>query len=398
MMRVLALLVGTAAPTVPPPTRACPVPLSDHASAPAQAPGVLGRARPHLPIDPAAAAHNREGSETYAVKDFRRAEASYRAALAKDPSYRAARLNLACALARQERFAAAAREAARIVSEELVPWSRQVHEATDLAVLHNRAELRIVDEARAAAAAAWGREAQAGMLLVAQVARPISPRGDGVFTLGPRQEIFSWRPDTGRFLQLTAEDGRVLAHAPSADGRRVLYVRAGKLVRDSAGPERLRDLSVRVLDLATMQTSAAADLPGDAVAVDLGFSAGGQPWIAVQAAPRGRKNVKSFFNFEVVHLPLRLHPRLRAVAGAPPRATARPLTRLTPAGVARHRVALHTRDVGPASCRFRAEDVTENGRPRVRIRPPRGPGFLLPSDYGVGLYGLPLSSTAQGPG
>jgi len=67
-------------------------------------------------------------------------------------------------------------------------------------------------------------------------------------------------PGTGRFRQLTAEDGHVLAVARSADRRRILVVTAQTLIRgDKPG---LDGVAVRELTLTTMSASPPVSVPG----------------------------------------------------------------------------------------------------------------------------------------
>ena len=53
--------------------------------------------------------------------------------------------------------------------------------------------------------------------------------------LGLEQEILAWLPASGSYRQVTAEEGRVLGFVQSPDRRTIVYVRAGRLVRE---PER----------------------------------------------------------------------------------------------------------------------------------------------------------------
>jgi hypothetical protein len=104
-------------------------------------PGSPGEATVAPAPDPAAQALNAEGKQLYRDRRWEEARTRYRAAASKDPTFHAPSLNAACALARQERFAAAADEAAALVQRAYVPWAREVLEAADLAALHVRPEM-----------------------------------------------------------------------------------------------------------------------------------------------------------------------------------------------------------------------------------------------------------------
>ena len=64
------------------------------------------------------------------------------------------------------------------------------------------------------------------MLFVGRARAPlrIPATGPGFFILNPHQEIYAFLPATGRFRQLTNEDGRVLALLRTTDRRRIVYV------------------------------------------------------------------------------------------------------------------------------------------------------------------------------
>jgi hypothetical protein len=84
-----------------------------------------------------------------------------------------------------------------------------------------------------------------------------------VLVLGLNQEVFAWLPASGRYRQVTADDGRVLAALRAQDGRSVVYVRAGKLVRAQGRHLPCAGLTLRRLDLATMAAGVPVELPGD---------------------------------------------------------------------------------------------------------------------------------------
>jgi hypothetical protein len=85
------------------------------------------------------------------------------------------------------------------------------------------------------------------------------------------QEVFSWTPETGRYLQVTAEEGRVLGFVLSGDGKRLAYVLGGKLVREHGKADTLHELAVKVMDLASMAAGPSAAIQGDVANVRLSF-------------------------------------------------------------------------------------------------------------------------------
>jgi hypothetical protein len=233
-------------------------------------PGLAAVAK--LPAE-AAMRENLEGKKLYRQERWTEAQAKYRAALAADPDFLDARLNLACAFSRQGHYAEAAEQAESLVRTAFVPWNREVQEAADLGILQSRKEYAAMRSASAAAATAWGDAVRRGEMFLARTKPPINVAGEGVLLLSLHQEIFSWIPETGRYFQVTAEDGHVLGFVRSADKRNVAYLMGSKLVRLAARGDVLRGLSLRVLELATMELGPRVSIPEDVARVELGFVA-----------------------------------------------------------------------------------------------------------------------------
>jgi len=242
---------------------ACP------ARAPAPgSPGVTAVAK--LPAEEAMK-QNAEGKRLYRQGRWAEARAKYRAALAADPDFLDAQLNIACSFSREGRYGDATDEAIKLVRAAYVPWQREVREAADLGILQDQTDYPRLVTASSEAAAAWGEAVGKGIFFVARTKPPVNVAGEGLLVLRRNQEIFSWNPETGRYFQVTAEDGRVLGFVRSADGRRLAYVLGGKLIRERGKPELLRELSLRVLEIATMALGPNVAIPGDVVGLKLVF-------------------------------------------------------------------------------------------------------------------------------
>ena len=142
----------------------------------------------------------------------------YRAAETADAEFLAPRLNVACSFVRQERFSEATAEVKTLLARAYVPWGREVLEAADLGALKVHAVMPQIRAAMTEAAAAWGAGLDDAVLFVGRARAPlrIPEQGEGAFILNPHQEVYALIPETGRFRQLTAEDGRVLAFATQA--------------------------------------------------------------------------------------------------------------------------------------------------------------------------------------
>jgi hypothetical protein len=376
LLNAVFAAAGAAASGATPPVRSPAAASCPAATAQAEA-GGLSEVAP-LP-SPRAQELNRQGKALYREGRWAEARARYQAALAADPGFLAAALNLACAHAREERHADAAREAAALIRRAFVPWGREVMEAADLAVLHARPELATLRAALAEAAPAWGSSLDQALLFVARVRPAVRSRGEGVLTLGLHQEVFAWVPRAGRFRQVTADDGRVLAFARSPDGRSLVYVRGGKLVRRSGHPAHLRSLALVRLDLTTMSAAAPVELPGDVASLELWPLAGGGAEVRV-AEPAGPGQGRDARVFRLAGASLAPLPALSPAA----RATAPP-AHLTGQGV-----TAPGRTDGPADCRFRAtDDFAPDRPPRVAIQAGRR-RFTLAARYGAGLAGLPF--------
>jgi hypothetical protein len=333
--------------------------------APAPAPDAFGVSAVGKVPATAAMQANNDGKQLYRQERWAEAREKYRAALAADPDFLGAQLNLACSFSRQQRYVEAADEATKLIRAAFVPWNREVREAADLGILQDQPVYAKLEAATAKAARAWGSEALRGIPLVARIKPPLKVAGEGVLVLGLNQEAFAWVPQTGRFLQLTAEDGRVLALVASDNGQRILYVVGGKLVRVPGQPELLRGLCVRVLDLATSTPGPPIPLPGDVAKVQLSFAT--HPIVRLFGE-------SSAATFEIVDAELRARS-----APMPAR-----LVELTPAGV--KPTERHLQKPCPMTLSPRRDDKVGW---RIRVGK-RGKTSVLDTRYGAGLFGLPF--------
>jgi hypothetical protein len=325
----------------------------------------------HVPSAAALAANN-EGKALYRQGRWTEAHARYQAALAADPEFLAPALNAACALARQERFPEAARAAVALVHRGFVPWGREVLEAADLAALHVRPEMSTLRTAVAEAGAAWGRSSMDGLFFVARTRPAVRLDGQGVLVLSLNQELFAWLPQAGRYRQLTADDGRVLAAVRSDDGRAVLYVRAGKLVRSPGAAPVLRGLSLRRLDLPGMTLSAPIELPGDVESLAL------WPARGLVAELQVRRS-SATTTYRLMGEALVVAPSLSSEAR-----TRRPVL-LNARGVEEA-----GRAAGSSACPYQATDEQREGQaPGIRIKAGKRE-LLLGAPLGAGLQGLPF--------
>jgi hypothetical protein len=326
---------------------------------------------------------NREGKVLYHEGRFAEARTKYQLATKLDPDFLAPWLNLACTFAREDRFAEATEQAVALIRRAYIPGAREVMEAADLGALQIRPqELAKLKSALTQASIEWSKAAQGGFFFVARTHPPVKLEGQGILVLGMNQEIYAWLPRSSRYLPITAEDGRVLAFVQSPDGRRIVFVRAGRVVRSPGQPDLLRGLGMRQLDLASMALGPVVELPGDVRQMTLWSSGGG----SVEIETAGPEGTLSKFAFDGQKLdPVRaIHRRFSA--------NVHPVI-LTSAGV-----APAGRVVSDAACGFSARDeIDGNGQPGIRISPRPGRDFLLDARYGAGLDGLPFPSSALSP-
>lgn len=329
------------------------------------APGV-GVADPFRPPAPEATQLNADGKIVYRQGKWEDARAKYRAALEADPEFLAPRLNIACSFVRQERFDEAVTEVKGLLDRAYMPWSREVLEAADLGALKVHPQMAQVRAALASSAAAWGAGLEDAVIFVGRLKAPlhIPPARSGKFILNPHQEVFAYLPETGRFRQLTAEDGHVLLVARSGDRRRILYVTAQTLVLgDKAGFE---GVALRELTLATMSLGPPVPVPGGTV----GVSVGRTPHGFVINVDRGSFTVSPAGTLAPAK-PVRPEGAvLTASRGADPVPS---LADGGPCGVAARDKPQRSSDVP------RVIDVTSRGRTRT-----------IGERFGAGLAGLPL--------
>jgi hypothetical protein len=341
-------------------------------AAPQPGPGV---ADPFSAPAPQATELNAAAKVLYRQGKWEEARVQYRAAEAADPSFLAPRLNVACSFVRQERFDEAVAEVKGLIDRAFVPWSREVLEAADLGALKVQPQMAEVKRVLAAGAAAWGAGLDESLIFVARLRTPlhIPPDGAGEFILNPHQEVFAFIPATGRFRQLTAEDGHVVAVALAPDRRRIVYVTAEKLVR-GARPDAvtLDGVALSELTLATMSAAPPVRIAGGVRRIEIG----GTPHGFVFRIDGERTSGL----YALGGAPGALAPQGgRKLAGAP-------LAVLTAAGALPARAATI-----PGGCPVTARDTNTAGGGRsvvvsLRGHLPRTLGAML----GAGLAGLPL--------
>lgn len=319
----------------------------------------------------AAMRENAEGKKLYRQERWAEARDKYRAALAADPDFLSAQLNLACAFSRAGRYAEAADQASALIRAAYVPWQREVREAMDLGILQDQAEYAKVRSAMTESAAEWGALVERSALFLARTRPAVNVSGEGALLLSLNQEVFAWNPETGRYFQVTAEDGHVMGFARSADQRRVAYLTGGKLMRTRGQADVLRGFSLRVLEIPTMTLGPAIPIPGEVVTVELGFVA--SPELLV-TGPDGQSAAFRLGDGGLERIAgFRRSPNLDSLV-------------LTTAGV----------EPGHASsrrggCRFHlASKASSAGNWQIEVRSPGRKPFLLDTRYGAGLPGLPF--------
>jgi hypothetical protein len=368
---LLAALVAAA----PPAPASAAAPVSGCLPA-APLPG-LGAVDPFRPPDPKATELNSAGKTYYRDGKWEEARIEYRAAEAADPSFLAPRLNVACSFVRQERFAEATAEVEALLARAYVPWAREVLEAFDLAALKPRPEMARIRRAMTAAATAWGADLDDAVLFVGRARTPlkIPPTGPGFFILNPHQEVYAFLPTTGRFRQLTNEDGRVLGLLVTPDHRRIVYVTAEKLIR-GADPDdlALRGVAIGELTLATMTPETPVRVDGDVRRIELA-AVGAMTTFKIDG-----DRVSGWFRRADKGRLEPLPPR-PGTGRSGPVVTAHgavPATAPAPVGA-------------KAGCRATAREIAAPGKLRtVVVSAPGRPARRIGESFGAGLVGLPI--------
>ncbi len=315
---------------------------------------------------------NLDAAALYKQRNYKAAAAKYRQADDIDPQFLAPRLNLAGLLVRQDKHAEAAAVLKTLLHDGFVPWHQQAREATDLAALWARQSETQLTAAVASAAAGWGADVMQGVLMLSRLKPPIrlAPQ-DGPLPLFPQQEIVSWNPRTGRFLQVTSHNGRVLAFVRAKAGNTVVFVTADKLWRVKGQLVHFEGVAVHVLELPTMQALPPQRIAGLVKQIRIGFDAKSNPK-AIVTPPAGPASVVvgQGSGAPVERKPPRLAPAvLLTIAGANPT----------------------TVKLTDKPCPLVLADDYKRAPPAPRVRPRRGGPLVLPSRFGLGLAGLPLA-------
>jgi hypothetical protein len=370
VIAAIALLLAGAARA----TAAAPPPGCFPAAVAAAGPGLADPFR--LPL-PAATQLNADGKVLYRQGKWDDARAKYRAAEAADPDFLAPALNVACSFVRQERFAEATAEVLRLIDRAYLPWSAEALAAADLGALKVRPEMARLRAAFDEARGRWAEGLPDQLVVVARMRAPLKlgDTPEGVLVLGPRQELFAWSPRTLRYRQLTMEEGRVLALARSADGRRVAYATAEKLVRGPGGALALRGVKLVELDLTTLSEVGRAMVDGDVRKLEV-FGSGDSGFVHRLLRGPGRA-----LTFAVRDGRLDLQP-------SPGRA--RPLVTLTGRGTEPVPVLPL-----PRACGGRARERRGPAGAAATVAVTAAPGDRAPviavgGPFGAGLGGLPI--------
>jgi hypothetical protein len=334
-----------------------------------------GLADPFRAPDPQATELNAAAKVLYRQGKWEEARAQYRAAEAADPTFLAPRLNVACSFVRQERFGEAVAEVRALVERAYVPWSREVREAADLGALQAQPQMVDVKRALGEAARAWGAGLDQSVIFVGRLRVPlrVPPEVAGEFILNPHQEVFAFTPATGRFRQLTAEDGHVVAVALAPDRRRIVYVTAEKLVR-GARPDAatLDGVALGELTLATMTNDPPIAIPGGVRRIEIAGTPHGFAYRIDGPRTDGRFVVGSD------------HTLVPLTGARPPGA---PLAVLTADGA----LPASAVAVPGGGCPVKARDTKSAGGGRVVVLSARGyPPRTIGGAFGAGLAGLPL--------
>lgn len=374
---ISTLLAGllAATPAAPAKPSAAPTPPARGCLPAAPLPG-LGVVDPFRPPDPKATELNSAGKSYYRDGKWEEARIEYRAAETADPAFLAPRLNIACSFVRQERFAEATAEVEALLARAYVPWAREVLEAFDLGALKPRPEMARIRRAMTAAAAAWGADLDDAVLFVGRARAPlkIPANGPGFFILNPHQEVYAFLPTTGRFRQLTNEDGRVLALLRTPDRRRVVYVTAEKLIRGAKDDDLvLRGVAIGELTLATMTAEPPIRVAGDVRRVELA-AVGAMVTFRIDG-----DRVSGLFR--------------RADRGGldplPPRTGGKGGAIVTARGA--EPAAGLPLPIGRAGCQASVREIVAPGKPRtVVVSAPGRPPRRLGEQFGAGLVGLPI--------
>jgi len=338
---------------------------------PTAGPGVVD---PFRAPDPQATELNAAAKILYRQGKWEEARTEYRAAAAADPTFLAPRLNIACSFVRQERFGEAVAEVRALIDRAYVPWSREVLEAADLGALKVQPQMAELKRALATAAAGWGAGLNESVIFVGRLRAPlrVPPDGAGEFILNPHQEVFAFTPSTGRYRQLTAEDGHVVAVALAPDRRRIVYVTAGKLVRGGKSDAVALDgVALSELTLATMTTDPPIPIAGAVRRIEIGGTPHGFAYRIEGERTNGRFVVGA--TRLLVPLPGAKLPGV-------------PLAVLTAGG------ALPVASVAiPGGCPVVARDRKSAGGGRAIVLSTQGqPPQTIGGLFGAGLSGLPL--------
>lgn len=215
------------------------------------APLVLGWSTiPGAPT-PAADAHNRRGLKLHRAKEYEQSLAAFDEALAVEPDYAWARYNRACALARLERFEAAAAELERLLREDLPRFGPRLRGDEDLAALRRSALGEALEHTHEQIAAAYLAAVATGVTAV--IYREVEYDFDARRGLAAYDHLRLGVYDhqQGRFVPLSPELPTALGGWLDRATNRLLIV-SGDVVSGDVWVVQPWNVGVHVFDLASL--------------------------------------------------------------------------------------------------------------------------------------------------
>lgn len=252
----------------------------------------VGVQEPLMRMSAATAKSLQRGYKALNAKRWEECAAAFSEVAAAMPDYLDARYYQARALVMQEKYAEARAAAEALIQRNYVAYVRRIEGEKEFAGLRGSAEWAAYQRTAVQLQSAYLQGLSGGVVLVMRLASAKPMSYQAVSSSAPalreaklelQQEVLHFDPETGRYRQLTATGGRVLAAQRSADGKTLVLALAER-AQHNAGKLWFVDPQFAFLDLATLEVAGPVAMKGSVPQITIGFSKGGVPLLAAAEA------------------------------------------------------------------------------------------------------------------
>jgi hypothetical protein len=223
------------------------------------------------------------------AKKWDDAASSFRTVVSGAPDYAPARWFLVRTLVLGGQFKDVPQAFEQLLAVDYLGYVNKLDKGKEFAALRNAPEWSKINDLKTKYRDAYAKGLDSGFVFVARVRPASDPSFDGGKTeaaLNLQQEAFHYDPATKRYRRLTNSDGHTFAVNRLDDKKRVVFLLAPKLHRES-GKDTFVDPQGGVLDLTTLEMTGPYAMKGQFSTISMGADAAGTPrWSGTDGAAK----------------------------------------------------------------------------------------------------------------